>query len=62
MYQRLLISNYVHKQDVRNEHKVDVNMRIGVHSGYILSGIIGKTKFVKASNITYIVPYSIVKR
>ena len=28
-------------QDVRNEHKVDVNMRIGVHSGYILSGIIG---------------------
>ena len=30
-------------QDVRNEHNVPVDMRIGVHSGFILSGIIGKT-------------------
>ena len=54
MYQRLLIMNYVRKQDVRNEHKVDVNMRIGVHSGYILSGIIGKTKFLNTTTIIYI--------
>ena len=41
---RLMNTNNKHflSQDVRNEHKVDVNMRIGVHSGYILSGIIGK--------------------
>ena len=26
---------------VRREHEVPVNMRIGVHSGYILSGLIG---------------------
>ena len=49
--------NYVRKQDVKNEHKVDVNMRIGVHSGYILSGIIGKPTFVKTTNIIYIVLY-----
>ena len=29
-------------QDVKNEHKVPVDMRIGVHSGYMLSGIIGR--------------------
>jgi hypothetical protein len=27
---------------VRNEHRVPVNMRIGVHTGYLLSGLIGK--------------------
>ena len=54
MYHRLLTRNYVRKQDVRNEHKVDVNMRIGVHSGYILSGIIGKTKFFNTTTIIYI--------
>ncbi len=29
----------------RREHKVNVNMRIGVHSGFILSGIIGLKKW-----------------
>ncbi len=32
-------------QGVRREHDVDVNMRTGVHSGYILSGIIGVRKW-----------------
>ncbi len=31
--------------DVREEHNVPVNMRIGVHSGYILSGLIGVRKW-----------------
>ncbi|XP_023319662.1 adenylate cyclase type 2 [Eurytemora carolleeae] len=32
-------------KEVRNEHSVPVNMRIGVHSGYILSGLIGLRKW-----------------
>ncbi len=32
-------------KDVRAEHGVDVDMRIGIHSGYILSGIIGIQKW-----------------
>ena len=32
-------------KDVKREHAVDVDMRIGVHTGYILSGIIGMKKW-----------------
>ena len=32
-------------KSVRMEHGVDVDMRIGVHSGYILSGILGNCKW-----------------
>lgn len=32
-------------RDVRHEHKVNVNMRIGVNSGHVLSGLIGVKKW-----------------
>ena len=31
-------------KDVRREHNVNVDMRIGVHTGFILSGIIGNKR------------------
>ena len=37
-------------KDVRREHNVNVDMRIGVHTGFILSGIIGNKREEKTRN------------
>lgn len=39
-----MIVIYVAVKDVRREHNVNVDMRIGVHTGFILSGIIGNKR------------------
>ncbi|XP_033235457.1 adenylyl cyclase X E-like isoform X5 [Drosophila pseudoobscura] len=38
------LSMISHIQEVRREHDVDINMRIGVHSGSVIAGVIGEAK------------------
>ena len=39
------LASYLSSLFCRHEHHVDVNMRIGIHSGYIFSGLIGARKW-----------------
>ncbi|KAH8233908.1 hypothetical protein KR032_003210, partial [Drosophila birchii] len=38
------IAMIAHIQEVRNSQELDINMRIGVHSGSLFAGVIGKVK------------------
>ncbi|XP_002133012.2 adenylyl cyclase X E-like isoform X1 [Drosophila pseudoobscura] len=38
------LSMISHIQEVRREHEVPINMRIGVHSGSVIAGVIGEAK------------------